>query len=289
MNFFRLSNERIHINLLPPPPPPNQPQQPQSMPHKEISYLADLQSIDPYDFPTNGCLCTVTIARLIADAPWWFPSCTRCGKACTAEGNTFRCYQCDCSNYKYKYKLSFIATDGTAEAEMICFGPVAQRIVGRSVDSMMRTVRRDEDFPPDIAGIVSHKFTFAINMTSQSFYTRIKKYMVTSIITSYGRQRAIPRLPAPAPAAQPSEQRRDTTSGTSRTLDKHALSIVSELASQHQTPPASPTTAETPAKEMPIRHVTESTSSQSVKKRLTYSNTTDDEVASHSSQAHVFS
>jgi len=117
---------------------------------------------------------------------------------------------------------------------MICFGPLAQRIVGRSVDSMMRTVRRDEDFPPDIAGIVSHKFTFAINMTSQSFYTRIKKYMVTSIITSYGRQRAIPHLPAPAPAAQPSEQRRDTTSGTSRTLDKHALSIVSELASQHQ-------------------------------------------------------
>ncbi|KAG2550139.1 hypothetical protein PVAP13_9KG237839 [Panicum virgatum] len=98
----RLSNERIHINHLPPPPPPNQPQQPQSMPQQEISYLADLQRIDPYDFPTNGCLCTVTIARLIADAPWWFPSCTRCGKACTVEGNTFRCYQCDCSNYKYK-------------------------------------------------------------------------------------------------------------------------------------------------------------------------------------------
>uniref|UniRef100_K3Y0Z7 Replication factor A C-terminal domain-containing protein n=1 Tax=Setaria italica TaxID=4555 RepID=K3Y0Z7_SETIT len=95
-----------------------------------------------------------------------------------------------------RYKLLFIATDGTAEVERICFGQIAQRIIGKSVDLVIRTIRRDEDFPPDIAGIASQKYTFAITMTNQSYYTRNKSYMVNSIIASYGRQRAIPQVGA---------------------------------------------------------------------------------------------
>ncbi|RLN29611.1 hypothetical protein C2845_PM05G33090 [Panicum miliaceum] len=97
--LFRLRNERISVNHL--QPPLHRLPQAQSMVRQENRYLADLQRIDPYGFPPNGCLCTVTIARLVADVPWWFPSCTKCYKACTPEGNTFRCYRCNYSNYRY--------------------------------------------------------------------------------------------------------------------------------------------------------------------------------------------
>lgn len=117
---------------------------------------------------------------------------------------------------------------------MICFSPTAQRLVGKTVDCMMRTVRRDEDFPPDIAGLVSQKFTFAITMTSQSLYTRTKKYAVNSIVTSYGRQRNIPHIPPTGPAEQPRNYPTDTVSGTTETLDQRPLTITSELSSHHQ-------------------------------------------------------
>ncbi|KAJ1256523.1 hypothetical protein BS78_K009400 [Paspalum vaginatum] len=68
-----------------------------------------------------------------------------------------------------RYKICFIATHGTAEAEMVCFGDVAGRIVGKPFQQVMRATRPSEDFPPDIAAIVSLRFTFAIVLTDQSF------------------------------------------------------------------------------------------------------------------------
>lgn len=38
---------------------------------------------------------------------------------------------------------------------MVCFGQVAQRNVRKPVEQVMRTARRDEDFPHDIAGVVT--------------------------------------------------------------------------------------------------------------------------------------
>ncbi|XP_062227408.1 replication factor A protein 1-like [Phragmites australis] len=51
------------------------------------------------------------------------------------------------------YRLCFIANDGTAEAEMIAFGEVGRRIVGKPVQQLLRTARFASDTPPDIAGI----------------------------------------------------------------------------------------------------------------------------------------
>ncbi|RLN19201.1 hypothetical protein C2845_PM02G13060 [Panicum miliaceum] len=187
----KFQNEMIHINHL--PPPPNNSPQPQGMLRQESRYLADLQRIDPYDFPANGCLCTITIARLIADVPWWFPSCTRC---------------------------------------------------------------------------------------AQSYYTRFKKYMVNSIITSYGRQRVIPQIPPPAPPKQPSHHPSENISDSTETSDQPTLTITSKSPSQHQTPPASPTGVETSTKEASPPQLTNIRSSESIRKRLTYDDKSDDEASS---------
>lgn len=73
--------------------------------------------------------------------------------------------------YYRRLKLAFIATDGTAESEMICFGNVAAHIVGKSAEYVMASARRGGNIPPDIAAIVSEKFTVSINMTENSYHT----------------------------------------------------------------------------------------------------------------------
>jgi len=89
-----------------------------------------------------------------------------------------------------RYKISFIALDGTDEAEMICFGDVARRIIGKSVQQLLKTATSGTTYPPEVARIVSLRFTFAVALTQQSYYRRQKTYQVVSVVTAYGRQPA---------------------------------------------------------------------------------------------------
>jgi replication factor A1 len=61
-----------------------------------------------------------------------------------------------------RYKISFIALDGTDEADMICFGDVARRIIGKSVQQLLRIATNSTTYPPEVARIVSLRFTFAV-------------------------------------------------------------------------------------------------------------------------------
>ncbi|KAL6633538.1 hypothetical protein ACP70R_026209 [Stipagrostis hirtigluma subsp. patula] len=191
--YTMLRGQRIEIARL--PAPSQQPHQPPVPPAQvEHRQLGDLKDIDPYDFPPNGYRCTVTIVRLVPGASWWFPSCNICSKACVPDGSGYRCNVCNCTGFKFKYKLCFIASDGSAEDEMIAFGDIARRIVGKPVQAVLRASRYSDDVPPDVAAVVSLRFTFAINVTEQSYYRSYKSYVVNSIVTAYGRQAALPRL-----------------------------------------------------------------------------------------------
>ncbi|XP_062179133.1 uncharacterized protein LOC133883733 isoform X2 [Phragmites australis] len=88
----------------------------------EDKQLKDLEAMNPYDFPEGGYRCTVTITRLSPNTAWWFPSCNRCSRACVPDGIGYKCNACSCTGYRFKYKLCFITSDGTAEAEMVAFG-----------------------------------------------------------------------------------------------------------------------------------------------------------------------
>jgi len=70
-----------------------------------------------------------------------------------------------------RYKISFVALDGTDEAEMICFGDVARRIIGKPVQQLLRSAAGPNTYPPEVARIVSLRFTFAVALTQQSSYT----------------------------------------------------------------------------------------------------------------------
>ncbi|XP_062232713.1 uncharacterized protein LOC133930035 isoform X3 [Phragmites australis] len=108
---------------------------------------------------------------------------------------------------------------------MIAFGEVGRRIVGKPVQQVLRTSRSANDTPPDIAAIVSLKFTLAVTLTEQSYYNPQKSYQVNSVITAYGRQHALPHTRH--------DQHKHTTSSQ---MPPHALtyptSSSTDLASQ---------------------------------------------------------
>lgn len=58
-----------------------------------------------------------------------------------------------------RYKLSFIASDGTAEQSMFCFENVAVNIIGKSFASSLASKSNLEITLLEIVAIVSLKFT----------------------------------------------------------------------------------------------------------------------------------
>lgn len=91
-----------------------------------------------------------------------------------------------------RYKVCFIALDGTDEAEMVAFGDVARRIIGKPVQQLLRTSTSATVYPPEIARLVSLRFTFAITMTRQSYYKAQKTYNVAALVTALGQPVVVP-------------------------------------------------------------------------------------------------
>jgi hypothetical protein len=91
-----------------------------------------------------------------------------------------------------RYKLTFMATDGTTEVRMFCFDSIAKRIVGKSCRSVVSLVTRTSLIPPDLASIVSLKFTFAVVYNDVSFHDVDKELLIKSIVTAHGGVCSLP-------------------------------------------------------------------------------------------------
>ncbi|CAL5046523.1 unnamed protein product [Urochloa decumbens] len=190
--YAKFQGQRIEIKQ--PENPTQLSVQPTPAPIVQTKTLQELMSMHPFDFLPNGYQCTVTISRLIPSPFWWYSACKICHTSMSAHGSGYKCHKCNYTGYSYRLKISFIATDGTAEAEMICFGNTASRIVGKSCDYVMRSAGRGHNIPSPIAAIVSEKFTFAIKLTDNSYDYENRSFIVNSVITSHGKQRTIPQI-----------------------------------------------------------------------------------------------
>jgi hypothetical protein len=68
-----------------------------------------------------------------------------------------------------KYKLKFRASDATAIAQMFCFDNIARYIVGKSREVILWSTNAATPIPPNLAQIVSLKFTFRVIPDDSSF------------------------------------------------------------------------------------------------------------------------
>ncbi|XP_066166295.1 replication protein A 70 kDa DNA-binding subunit D isoform X2 [Oryza sativa Japonica Group] len=128
-------------------------QRPAQLEHKSV---ADLKKIDPWEAAGAGFSSTVTIAKLSPSQSWWFSSCSRCHRAATAYGSSYKCYSgCSSVTAIPKYRLCLIGTDGTDSAEFVLFGRVAQQVVGRPVMNLIKFQGRSDNIPKEIAAVVS--------------------------------------------------------------------------------------------------------------------------------------
>jgi hypothetical protein len=73
---------------------------------------------------------------------------------------------------------------------MFCFDTVAKQIVGKPCEYLIRSMNVSTDTPAELYAIIGLKFTFAINININSYYSKERIFNVSSIIEAHGRQQA---------------------------------------------------------------------------------------------------
>ncbi|AQL00817.1 hypothetical protein ZEAMMB73_Zm00001d044750, partial [Zea mays] len=189
MYYNKLLNTKLHMIR---PQATAEELQASQTPNIEDKTIEELLQLDPDMFPEQGFRCTVTISRLVQNGRWWFPSCIKCNKSSSQTSTGYQCTSCNGTETEFRYKLSFIATDGTSEAEFFCFDTIARRIVGKSCQTLFSTSDVSRGPPPDLAAIVSLKFTLAVTINMSAFCVTNQIFSILSVLASHGRQASIP-------------------------------------------------------------------------------------------------
>jgi hypothetical protein len=63
-------------------------------------------------------------------------------------------------------------------------------MVGKPCEYLIRSMNVSTDTPAELYAIIGLKFTFAINININSYYTKERIFNVSSIIEAHGRQQA---------------------------------------------------------------------------------------------------
>jgi hypothetical protein len=105
----------------------------------------------------------------------------------------YKSYDVHISNTRFdlclhRYKLTFYATDGTAEAEIFYFDTIAKQIVGKPCELLLRTLDASQNIPKDLRAIVGLRFTFAVNININSYYSKQRILNVNSVLQAHGRE-----------------------------------------------------------------------------------------------------
>jgi hypothetical protein len=104
----------------------------------------------------------------------------------------------------YRYKLNFVASNETVEANMFCFDNIAKTIIGKPCSSLLGSTANTTIVPPEITAIISLKFRFAVNYNQESYWGREKVFLIKSTVAAYGRNHALPQIQQNAIMLSPS-------------------------------------------------------------------------------------
>ncbi|ONM32727.1 Helicase [Zea mays] len=126
--YSRIESEKINIEL---PSLDKQEITPPSFPQREHHNLKYILSLNPHDVPDQGYECTVTITCIPEGKTWYYIACNTCPNKPSIDPVIRQCSTCRSTNYCFRYKLTFKASDGTEEAEMFAFDNVARTIIGK--------------------------------------------------------------------------------------------------------------------------------------------------------------
>jgi hypothetical protein len=77
---------------------------------------------------------------------------------------------------------------------MFRFDSIAKHIIGKPCEFLIKTLGVLQSTPPDLSAIIGLKFTFAVNININSYYSRDGILNVNSILQAHGRQQPLPAL-----------------------------------------------------------------------------------------------
>lgn len=82
-----------------------------------------------------------------------------------------------------RFKLNIIAGDETAETTFILFGRLAQRLIGRSVDTLLHENPSDKDYIPSaITDLLEKQFVWNVSITENTVATGVLSFQVNRIV-----------------------------------------------------------------------------------------------------------
>ncbi|CAM0909408.1 unnamed protein product [Alopecurus aequalis] len=150
--------------------------------------------------------CTVVVIKLSPSQRWWFSSCTTCYKTTVPFGAEYRCSDAGCGGKGVmpRYRICYVASDGTGEVELVFFDRVSKQFVGKPLITLLRgglsqsttlnqvieSTRADQSTLKELAVAVSKKYRFVVSMTTKSFEPASRKpsYQVHRIDERYGKK-----------------------------------------------------------------------------------------------------
>jgi hypothetical protein len=110
---------------------------------------------------------------------------------------------------------------------MFCFDNIAKAIIGKPCTSLVASVGNTSRIPPEIASIVSLRFTFVVTFTERSFETLDKVFFIKSIVQAYGRDRLLPQMQQNVNLLSPSTPIKPNTSPNVSPLTIHSFFLIS--------------------------------------------------------------
>ncbi|XP_037449874.1 uncharacterized protein LOC119319507 isoform X1 [Triticum dicoccoides] len=118
-------------------------------------------------------------------------SCTKCHKTSQSYGTTYKCIDpgCSCTDALPRYRICFVVTDGTREAEFVFFDRAGKEIIGKSLitllrggkssrvplEEIVRVAHGDDTVPQEIAALVGQKYRFVVSISTKSFLPESKE------------------------------------------------------------------------------------------------------------------
>ncbi|KAE8785197.1 replication protein A 70 kDa DNA-binding subunit-like [Hordeum vulgare] len=147
--------------------------------------VAFLNSSDPNEFLGKNMKSTVTIMRL-ASEQWWFLSCQLCHKKAFQATNAFVCSnkRCNCTTATPRYKVRVIGADKTGEVEFVFFATVAEQIIGKRLEVVMRNAR-PSIVPAEISALISQKLTFNYTVNERGLQYGQLSFQVNSVTATH--------------------------------------------------------------------------------------------------------
>ncbi|XP_039820588.1 uncharacterized protein LOC120682675 isoform X3 [Panicum virgatum] len=146
---------------------------------------------------TERYQCTATLISISDNQHWCYQACKVCYSKMIPGTDGYQCTKvsgCPCTQFDWKYKVSFVGADDTHSLEFMFFEKKGAELIGKSAETL-RKQYEPSTIPPEISQWIGHKFTFIVKVLSKkSAHSIDPSFEVLLIKERHGKQATLPTI-----------------------------------------------------------------------------------------------